>query len=262
VRSQDRRQERISQGIETDGQGRTTIEIRDGKFNAARTLLKFGVFGETGPFSGGVSLTTPSLHVAGKGEAVITNSTTSPDTNTLSATSQTKLEAEFKSPLSVGFGVAWLFGDTRVQASAEWYDAVAPYTVMSGPDYQSQEPVGTLSVDVVQAQDDVVNWALGVEHAFNPRITGYGSFTSERSTLTDDIERADLSMSNFDIRSFRLGADFMVGAVRLTLGGGYAWGSEFSQELTDLLKGNDPNYEASLVYRSVSFLFGLSIGGS
>jgi hypothetical protein len=48
--------------------------------------------------------------------------------------------------------------------------------------------------------------------------------------------------------------------VLLTLGFGYGWGSKVDQALTDLLREEDPDFEATFVYRSLRFLFGFEIG--
>jgi hypothetical protein len=260
LRSQRRRAESLSQGIAADGSGAASIDVRGGKYSTLRTLFKFGAFAAAGPFTGGLTVTTPSIHITGSGQLGFDVGTFAPDTSALAINIQTDLPAEFKSPLSVGFGLGWRFGDTRLHGSAEWYDAIEPYVVMQGEDFVSQEPEEVVSVDAVQALDEVFNWAVGLEHAFSPKVSAYASYYLDASGLTQDIERAALSTMPLDINTVTFGTDFMVSSALLTLGIGYGWGSKVDQALTDLLREEDEDFEATFVYRSFRFLFGFEIG--
>ena len=71
LRSQRRRGESIAQTIALDGTGFTSVDIRGGKYSTIRTLFKFGAFAAAGPFSGGLTLTTPSIHISGSGELAL-----------------------------------------------------------------------------------------------------------------------------------------------------------------------------------------------
>ncbi len=262
IRSQSRRAETVSQGIGLDGSGAASLDIRAGKYSTLRTLFKIGAFAAAGPFTGGLTLTTPSIHITGSGQLGFDVGTFTPDTAALAVNVQTDLPAEYRSPLSVGFGLGWRIGRTRVHASGEWYDAIEPYVVMQGEDFIAQQPTEVISVDAVQGLDEVFNWAVGLEHAFSPKVSGYVSYYLDASGLTDEIERAGLSTLPLDISTASFGADFIVGPARLTLGAGYGWGSKVDQRLTDLLREEDEDFEATFVYRSFRFLFGFEIGVS
>jgi hypothetical protein len=56
------------------------------------------------------------------------------------------------------------------------------------------------------------------------------------------------------------GVDFVVSSARITLGAGYGWGNEPAQELTDLLREQDPDFDAKFVYRSFRLMFGFELG--
>jgi hypothetical protein len=250
----------VSQGVGTDGSGSAILDIRGGKYSSLRTLFKFGVFAAVGPLTGGLTVTTPSIHIAGSGQLGFDTGTFASDTAALAVNIQTDLPAEFKSPLSLGFGLGWRIGNSHLHASGEWYDAIEPYVVMQGEDFVAQEPPEVISVDAVQALDDVFNWGVGLEHTFSPKLTGYLSYYLDVTGLTDEIDRAGLSTMPLDVNTVTLGTDFMVSSARLTLGVGYGWGSKADQALTDLLSQEDPDYEAKFVYRSFRFLFGFEIG--
>ena len=260
-RSQRRRTENVSQGIATDGTGLSTLDLRGGRYSTIRTLAKVGASFVGGPFTAGLTLTTPSLHISGSGELGFNTGVFGTDTTALAATVQPDLPAEFKSPLSVGGGAALRLGGTRIHASGEWFQAIDPYFVMQGQDFVAQQPPDTFVVDAVQAMDDVLNWAVGVEHAFSPQFSAYVSYLADNSGLTDNVQRAGLSILPIDISTVTAGADFGVGILRFTLGFGYGWGSKVDQNLTDLISQNDPDFEATYVYRSMRFIFGFEVGG-
>ena len=113
-----------------------------------------------------------------------------------------------------------------------------------------------ISVDAVQALDEVFNWAVGLEHVFSQKLTGYVSYYLDATGLTDQIERAGLSTSPLDINNVTIGTDFMVSSALFTLGIGYGWGSKVDALTVE--EGED--FEATFVYRSFRFLFGVEIG--
>ncbi len=198
--------------------------------------------------------------ISGSGELGLNISAFGTDTVALATNFQTDLSATYKTPLSVGAGAAFRIGNTRLHGSAEWFDAIAPYVVMQGEDFVSQEPEEVISVDAVQALDEVFNWGVGVEHAFSQKVSGYASYYTDKSALTDQIERAGLSTLPIDINTVTAGTDFVVSGARLTLGVGYGWGRKVDQQLTDVLQQEDADFEATFVFRSLRFLFGFEIG--
>ncbi len=263
VRSQERRSEAIGQLIGTDGSGSAEIDISGGSYTAYRTLFKLGGFATTGPITGGVTLTTPSIQLGGSGDLSFNESAFGTDTVALAAGIQTDLSATYKSPLSVGAGLAWRIGDARLHGSFEWFDKVESYFVMQGEDVVALEPPDRIiPVDAVQEQDEVLNWALGLEYAFSPKVNAYLSYYTDNSTLTDEVERAGLGVLPFNISNVNLGTDFVVKSARLTLGFGFGFGSKVDQELTNILRQEDPDFEATYVFRSIKLLFGFEIGVS
>ncbi len=261
VRSQERRTESIGQSIGTDGSGSAEIDIGSGSYTAYRTLFKVGASAGTGPITGGLTLTTPSIQLGGSGDLSFNESAFGTDTVALAASVQPNLSATYKSPLSVGAGLAWRIGNARLHGSAEWFDAIQPYFVMQGEDVVAQEPADRIiPVDAVQEQDEVLNWALGLEYAFSPKVNAYLSYYTDNSTLTDEVERAGLGVLPFNISNVNLGTDFVLKSARLTIGFGFGWGSTVDEELTDLLRQEDPDFEATYVFRSMKLLFGFEIG--
>ena len=261
VRSQTRQRQSIAQFVGTDGSGLSEIDNTSGKYTDFRTLFKFGGFFDLGAVTGGITLTTPSIHIAGSGQLGVNRSTIGTDTTALLAGIQTELPAEYKSPLSVGGGLAWRLGPARIHGSLEWFDKIAPYVVIQGDSLFAQEPEGEgIILDAVHEQTEALNWGLGLEYTLSDTFTGYLSYFVDNSTLDDDIERAGLSIIPIDISTITVGTDFVLRSARLTLGIGYGWGSEVDRELTDLLKEEKEDFEATYVYRSIKLLFGFEIG--
>ena len=261
VRSQNRQQQSIAQFVDTDGSGRTEIDNASGKYTDIRTLFKFGASFRAGSISGGATLTTPSIHISGNGELRVNQSAIGADTTALLAGIQTDLPAEYRSPLSIGGGLAWRVGPARVHGSVEWFDKVDRYVVIQGDSLYAQEPEGEgFVLDAVHEQTAVTNWGVGLEYAISETFTGYLSYFSDGSALDEDLQRTGLSILPIDIQTLTVGTDFVLRSARLTLGIGYGWGSEIDRGLTDLLKREDEDFEATYVYRSVKLLFGFEIG--
>lgn len=261
VRSQNSDLNSTAALVGDDGSGVSEIDNSGGEYTAFRTLFKIGASFKAGSVTGGATVTTPSIHISGGGELSILRSTIGADTTALLAGVQTGLPAEYRSPLSVGGGVAWSIGAARLHGSLEWFDSVDPYVVIQGTEIQAQEPETESTVlDAVQEQASVTNWGLGLEYDLNEKFTGYVSFFTDDSNLEDDIEGAALSILPIDIKTVTVGTDFVLRSARITLGVGYGWGSEIDRELTDVLKQEDEDFEATYVYRSIKLLFGFEIG--
>lgn len=261
VRTQNRRRQSVVQKVRDDGSSISSLEMKGGSYSALRTLLKAGVFAAGGPVTGGISVTSPSLNVTGSGELGLDVSDFGSDTLALAASVQTGLPAEYKSPLSVGAGLSVKAGNIRLHASTEWYDSIDPYFAIKGEAFQPQVSDGSaVDVDAIHELDEVLNWAVAVEYAFSSRVTGYASYFTDNSGLTDNVEQSNLNVMPVDIQVVNFGADFSVGKPRLTLALGYGWGSKLDNAITDLLKERDADLEANLVFKSLRLLFGFEVG--
>jgi hypothetical protein len=260
-RSQNRARRSTALFAGTDGSGLSAVDDRSVEYSALRTLFSFGGYFGVGAITGGLKVTTPSIHLTGSGQLGVAESTIGTDTTAFLAGIQTDLPAEYRSPLSVAGGMAWSFGSARLHGSLEWFDAIEPYVVIQGDSLYAQVPDGEGMVpEAVAEQSDILNWALAVEYAFSETLSGYLSSRQDNSALGEDVERNDLSGFPVDIRRLSLGTDFAIRSARLTLGIGYGWGSETAEGLTELLADADPDFEATYAYRSIRLLFGFEIG--
>jgi hypothetical protein len=247
--------------VEFDLSGGSVIDIRGGTYSTIRTLAKIGAYGQAGPFTGGLTVTTPSLHISGSGQLGLNQATLLPDSAAqLALTVQTDLPATYKSPLSVGAGGALRVGGTRIHGSGEWFQAIDSYVVIQGSDYVTQQPQVTREADAVHEAAEVVNWGMGLEQAFSGKVSGYASFATDNSALDDSLERTGLSTLPIDIKTITAGFDFATSRALFTVGVGFGWGEEVDQELTDIFQGTSEDFQATFVYRSLRLIFGFEVG--
>ena len=111
--------------------------------------------------------------------------------------------------------------------------------------------------------DSAINFALGVEHIFSKRFAAYASFTMDHSAKKSGSD-TNLTLTNWDILHFMLGAIFSIDRFNFTLGIGYSFGgtkstvryrqfqSNRSQELIGLIDTLD------FKYSNIKLVFGLS----
>jgi hypothetical protein len=226
-------------------------------------LWKFGAFAEAGPVTVGATFTTPSAQIFGGGERSSSSSFNTPDSLFVASNSQTEIDATYKSPMSIGFGLGWRIGSGVLHASAEFFDDVAPYRVLDVEPFQAIQPENvTITPNPVHSAKDVLNWAFGGEYEFTSGFEGYASFFTDNSALVDDQTQSALSVVPVDISTITAGVKFTVGSALFTIGGGYGWGSRVDDQLTSLLPQENTDLEAKYVYSSFRVLFGFEIGTS
>lgn len=245
------------------GELRAILTQREGKVSglddvghlqyfAARLLWKAGVSIHYGRWSFGATFTTPGLHVLGSGDAYVSNhligfsvlDSTIKDVSMV--TDQRDIAARHNSPMSVGVGAAYLFGNRmRLHCSAEWFDGVRSYNVVdTHPDTTLVS--GTPVVPVVREQlRSVLNAGIGLEYMPTDLRTYFFSIVSDMSAVDPGAE-ASLAISTWNIIHLTGGAVFAFGPFTVTAGLGYAFGSssEFPRTvattvLDDILNGSD-----------------------
>jgi hypothetical protein len=260
-RTQNRRITTTTTAVRQDTVGGSAFEVVDGKYSTLRTLLKLGAFAETGPITAGVTFTTPSLQISGSGGRSSNDSFNTPDSLFVASNVQLDIGATYKTPMSIGFGLGWRIGNARLHGSAEYFDKVEPYKVLDAEPFLAQEPDTVLvTPQPIHAASEVFNWGAGGEYEFSTGLKAYASFYTDNSSLADGVDQSALSIMPFDIRTITAGVKFVVGSALFTLGGGYGWGSQVDQSLTDLIRDENNDLEATYVYRNFRLLFGFEVG--
>ncbi len=244
-----------------------------------RVLLKIGLAAEWDRWSAGLTITTPSLSIMGDGSVYQNASVyssdhaTNPDSRPpyLQANAQEDLDPVWKSPMSIAAGGAVQLGQTRLHVTAEWFNAVARYTVLNPESYEIQSRPGQFAdYELDYAAKSLVNLGIGVDRAFTERFSLFTSYRTDFSTVPNDQDNI-LSFSVWDLNHVTGGASFQFMSIEFTAGLQYSWGSGDSHHFIDY--GSDENGDVSgeaakrgIVYKRLKALLGfnlpLSIPGS
>jgi len=132
--------------------------------------------------------------------------------------------------------------------SAEWYDAVATFSVLDTEPFLSQGSGETLTNDLTHELKSVTNYGFGVDFFSSESLILSGSFVTDFSARIPETE-TNLTVSTWDIYHISGGSTFKVGNSDLTLGLEYAFGSkEIDQQVDITDPGNNEN--ADIVKKS------------
>jgi len=261
-RQQDNRSEIIAQTLREDGQGAASVEVQGFDVKSLRVVWKLGLMWKLPNLDLGLTVTTPGLHLWGGGRAGANRGQFGVDEgDALDADLRDGLDVEYRSPLSVGVGGAWSFGNSRLHVSAEWFDAIELYDIVSTPALDAGGD--SIQVGVTHAAKSVVNWGAGLQHTFSPRVAGFVSFVVDQSAAPNDATNT-VGLAPWDIGIGTVGADFAVGEINLTLGVGMGFGDTDFQQVVDFFSLGDGDIfddteSTRLTYRSWRFIFGFEL---
>jgi hypothetical protein len=269
-RSQRSRAEGLLEAVTTSGETAVAIRTSDIEYSHYRVLWKGGLLLMTSPISAGITVTTPSIGITGSGWALVNRTTVGVDLNgdstpddAVSVNFQDKVNVVYKSPVSVAAGAAWTKGDTKVYASAEWFDAIGRYDVLETKPFVSQTEGDTLLNEATQAAAAVLNAGVGLEQILNPKVRFYGSFRTDFSSFVPYQGRS-VSFSTWDIYHLSAGSGFTIGRFALTLGASYSFGKHAVDEPFSI--GDPGQRSIQLVgtpdvnYQRFKVLAGLNVG--
>jgi len=212
-----------------------------------RGLLKFGVSADFDALKLGIVMTTPSVSLYGKGTIagdmssnnVLTlgDETGRKRTVDLAGTDrQEELDATYKTPFSAAAGVEYTFmKKTTVGFTVEWFAEQSSYDVISPASKQFFHGIPVLEDDpefnsdamlkVEDSAEEVINFALGIEHVFTDKIKGYVSFHTDYKTTGDtDITGVGLGFSDWDIYHVTLGGTYWSEGSETSVGFTYSFG--------------------------------------
>ncbi len=148
-----------------------------------RALWKAGIAADLDPLKVGFTVTTPSVGIVSAGTVSRDVTVVNVDINDdgfpdsfVADDRQNNLDATFKSPASVGWGLEYAMSErTKLAAAAEWFGAMGRYNVIEPESRDFLRPSGINLFDskdflaVTDAADDVFNWAVGIEHQFTDK---------------------------------------------------------------------------------------------
>jgi hypothetical protein len=255
-RSQRTRDQNILLGSEGN-EALSLINLSEVSFYHFRMLAKAGFTVRRDQLAFGLTVTTPSLGILGSGSLLWTRSLvadTDPDTgNLLASTAQDDLKTDYHSPVSLAGGLSYGLGATRFFVSAEWFNAIRTYQVLGTQPFEVQTSSDTLTVPVTQALTAVLNAGLGGEFRVSPVVALYGSFTTDFSAASPSP--GSITLATWDLYHLGVGTSLNFSSADLTLGLGYAFGSDDLQPSTIV---GDPAAGGSIRYQRLKALLGFS----
>jgi len=270
ARSHHTNNQTLAEALSTDGNISFLLNGREYRYLNFRVLCKIGAAFDFDNITLGLTLTTPSIKIYGKGNIGINTAVVGLDLNGdgekddfLAADFQEKLEADYKTPVSLGLGLTYKFENLRLYGSAEWFAGMGTYEVMKGEDITLQSSGEARPVRVTHELDSIINFGIGVEYTFTPKFKTYASFTTDFSAISPDTE-TNLTVSTWNIYHMMAGSDFTLAGLSLTLGIGYAYGNKMTNRLPgESVTEVDPFLvdlfsELKYKYSSIKLLFGFA----
>jgi hypothetical protein len=196
----------------------TTTHDEAIKYNTFRLLMKFGMVYRSDPWKFGITLTTPSVGMYGKGDVqrqnsfiAVSENPADMENNFLIMDRQTGVKATYKHPLSIACGIDYQGAKTRVAITAEYFFRINSYPLMS-PDAQpfvyplgytdsaSVKPMIETFLDVANAARPVFNFGIGINQVIIKQLSllagAYTDFTSY--TKTSETSELEHGFGNFD----------------------------------------------------------------
>jgi hypothetical protein len=249
----------------------SALGARQFRYGHVRMLWKIGLALDLKEATLGLTATTPSLTLAGRGMAGIDSSVVGLDRDGngtvdhyLAADYQDRLPVAYRSPFSLAVGVTFKIQKVRIYVSGEWFDRVRPYTVVDAEEFAAQSTGEILSTDVTQELEAVLNTGFGLEWFYSARFKGYASFSTDYSAKRPGTE-TNISLTDWDNYHFMTGAEFFIKRTALTAGLGYSFGSRTVGSRPTVLGGAgvlgawDPYEDLKFRFATYKLILGFAI---
>lgn len=265
IRSQRNRIQAIAQLLADDGSHNLANVITDYSFSNVRMLWKLGAALDRGPWALGLTVTTPSLDLFGRGSAHYNIGLFDSETaegNSLIADTKKDVDADYESPLSVAAGASYRFRSTRLHVTGEWFNEVKEFEVISLEGFVIDVGDATVYPSLVHGLNEVFNVGIGIDHRFHSGISIYGGFTTDYSAFKSDYESM-LSVTNWDIYHATLGSSFSFYHIGVTLGLTYSFGNGLFDRMAGFSEINSSgdliatSEENAISYRQLRFIIGI-----
>lgn len=260
----------LAEALTSNGEIAMTIYKWDYKYSSYRILWKLGLAFDFDRITLGLTITPPSLKLYGSGFSGINITVVRQDMdgdgtndNYIATDFQDGLDSNYHTPLSLGLGLTCKFKNFRLYGSAEWFDSVEKYDVLSGENFTALSSGDTWPNKVTHELDSVLNYGIGIEYTFNKNLKTYSSFTTDFSARKPGTD-TNLSITDWNVYHLMSGTTFKIKSYSFTLGFGYAFGSRrtmrvpnpIPEDIQERLIGAISGYEFN--YSSIKFLIGFA----
>jgi hypothetical protein len=209
------------------------------QYNNIRILWKLGLAFDVRGITMGLTVTTPSLKLLGRGTSSLNASTVGGELlgdgemgDYMAFDVQEGIPADFRTPLSVAFGTTLKLAVVQLYGTAEWFAPIGVYTVMKGADFIAQSSGETHANEVTHEAHSVLNFGVGAECGASEKLKFYASFTTDYSARAPGTA-TNLSLTDWDIHHVMGGATFTIKRSAVTIGIGYAFGRKRTNDRTE-----------------------------
>jgi len=223
------------------GQGITATRVRDFAYDHYGFIAKFGALLNYESFAAGLTVTAPSIGLAGSGKMTYTDidvrDQPGGDPPLIAVAGPDGLSTTHQQPLSVGLGLRGGGARYQIYASGEWFARVDEYDVIGSGPFDPLSSTGQLEYVVRDKRASVFNWAVALEGRVAESVGTYISYGTDLSS--NDGSDSNLVVAPWDIRTVSVGVDLRIGGRSLTLGGAFGWGNSSTRDKTDLFPNAD-----------------------
>ena len=173
----------------------------------------------------------------------------------------------YKTPLSIGFGLAFPIRKTKVSFSIEYFKAISTYTVIQDTDdpFDGLAPGGEEnSVLVETGNQRVVNFAIGCETQLSEKLSLIWGFRTDfnQRRLSNDIESLQFLSTTPDVFHVSIGNTFEIWNSNFSYGLDYGFGSRTDDtQLINFSKTSSENFfnltgDGSVIskFQSINFI--------
>lgn len=223
----------------TDGVGLQTASLmRSYDYYDWRLLWKIGVATSFDRWNVGLNITTPSLHLFGSGDFSYETLEVLADSDRLTSTFQKDLSTGYANSWAVGAGGEYVGDGWRAHIALEWFDAINLVVLDAQPFYSQTDSTTLIDPDVNNIMRSLVNVALGYEHTFNDRYSGYATFYTDWTG--SEVGRPSATTTTpWNLWTFGAGAIFTIGRSEFTTGLTYKFGGRDNIVRFNLIPDDD-----------------------
>ena len=209
------------------------------KYKTFSGLFKFGAAYQTGRWKFGLTLTTPSIQVYGKGDiqremSIIAIDTAGGGGGEVVMGRKSSIPAKFKRPLSIALGVEYCTAKTRIALSLEYYTKIKlyhlfepesdPFIYPTGADTGATHSKLESFLHVQNAANPVLNIGLGFSQDLGTKFTLMLGVRTDFSSYVEPEEGDNFlhNSASWDIYHFSAGLSYHQKRNTVTIGFTYS----------------------------------------
>lgn len=221
--------------------------IQSVNYYNVRFQPKLGLSYQKGHWQIGLTFAAPSVNLFGNGsvnfDATATNIKPPNQTSRIDFVAndrQVKLKTKYKSPLSVGAGIAYLAGRSHIEVAAQYFGNIDMYSIINAKSAAFARPADAYPnitsdqyLRVLAANKPVFNVGLAYEYSLKPTLTLYLSARNNQTFFDKDLNKQSgikPDISSWDIYHAVIGATVLHGRSSISAGITTAFGKDNNRE--------------------------------